>query len=161
MNKQVAIALGSVTAAAAVGVRKFLRGVEESEEEWYEAMPDENKGDERILSMRKWSVLCEPKGDNPAGPAPGKNLGGLVIYLTDGTVRQEVSRVLFVRRNATASANRIKKFKQQLRDQLAVANASAKTVNDLIDKAQKLTRDAQAADEELRGRTQPDPPEMV
>jgi len=54
-----------------------------------------------------WKVVMRPEGNNPA-PDPdaeegsqGRNEGGMVIYLENAGVREEVSRVAFVRENST------------------------------------------------------------
>lgn len=54
-----------------------------------------------------WKVVMRPEGRNPAldpdaeEGSQGRNEGGLVIYLENAGVREEVSRVAFVRAHST------------------------------------------------------------
>jgi hypothetical protein len=75
----------------------------------------------------RWTVKTKPVPENPT-PA-GKNESGIVIYLRDGNSGQdvEVSRVLFVRRNA---ANKSVGFKRQLLKELDKAYEATEVLND-------------------------------
>lgn len=72
-----------------------------------------------------WNVKVEPEPENPSGD--GKNEGGLVVYVTDGYERHEVSRVLFVRKH---SPNKRVPFSKQLRQVRATAADAARALND-------------------------------
>jgi hypothetical protein len=88
-----------------------------------------------------WRVVCEPEGNNPgilgkakaaasmavSGDEP-ENMGGMVIYLTNGTSKEEVSRVGWIRR---ATKNPKTSFEKQLSKEVEKATASADTLNNL------------------------------
>lgn len=73
----------------------------------------------------KWEVQTTPVPENPS--AEGKNESGIVIHLTRGTERVEVSRVLFVRRNAQ---NKSVGFKRQLLKELDKAYEAVEILNE-------------------------------
>ena len=80
-----------------------------------------------------WKVIAEPIEANPPEPnkAKGeedKNLSGLVIYLTNGSQKREVSRVAYVRR---FSANPKDSFQKRLQKELDKANSSVQVMNEL------------------------------
>jgi hypothetical protein len=95
----------------------------------------------------RWEVLCEPVGRNPgivdkakaavgAGSAPSEdNVGGLVIYLTNGSSKQEVSRVAWIRR---VSKNPDNKFEDQLATEINKAKAAAEVLNGSFDDSGEL-----------------------
>lgn len=90
-----------------------------------------------------WKIVTEPKGKNPgvlkkaAGEAgvlgndTADNIGGIIIYLVgeDG-VKEELSRVAFVRRN---SKNPDTPFKDQLRIEVEKAHAACEELNGLFE----------------------------
>jgi hypothetical protein len=61
-----------------------------------------------------WTVSLRAGGGEP-GSDTGNNQGGLVVYLTNGDRRKEVSRVAYVRRN---SKNPKTSFEKQLRKEM-------------------------------------------
>jgi hypothetical protein len=71
-----------------------------------------------------WKVDVVPEGKND-----GKNEGGLVIYLTNGDKNEEVCGVGFIRRN---SGNPKEEFEPQLDQEIAKAQAAARTINELL-----------------------------
>lgn len=81
-----------------------------------------------------WRVVCEPVGTNPgllkkaaseAGLA--ENTGGMVIYLVNADgVKEEVSRVAYVRRNAKNPKN---SFDKQLDIEMEKAEKSIEILN--------------------------------
>jgi len=80
-----------------------------------------------------WKVIAEPIGGNPPEPmkekgAEDKNLSGLVIYLTNGEEKREVSRVAYVRR---FSSNPKDSFQKRLQKELDKANSSVQVMNEL------------------------------
>jgi hypothetical protein len=79
------------------------------------------------VSAGGWKVVLEPKGANPDGE--GRNTGGLVVSITDGTKTEELSRVAFVRRH---SKNPTKTFKAQLKAEIEKAEEAAGALNNLI-----------------------------
>lgn len=91
-----------------------------------------------------WRVVLEPHGENPGRVAQvagavasaagsdtqvGKNTGGLVIYVTNGASKDEVSRVGFIRRN---TKNPRVTFEKQLDAELAKARKAAQKINELL-----------------------------
>jgi hypothetical protein len=80
--------------------------------------------------MGNWKIECEPDGVND-----GVNECGMVIYLTDGQERREVSAVGFVRRNAK---NPEVDFEPQLDREIAKAKHVLKVQQEL----EALTADA-------------------
>lgn len=81
-----------------------------------------------------WSITVEQEGKNP-GPidkmkalttSNAGNMGGLVIYLTDGTTKEEFTRVAYVRR---VSNNPTVKFQDQLAEELEKAKIAAEALN--------------------------------
>jgi hypothetical protein len=88
-----------------------------------------------------WTVICEPVEANPDDT--GNNQGGLVVYLTNGDRRKEVSRVAYVRRN---SKNPKTSFEKQLRKEMDKGAMAAKTINDAnaaVTEAQKALETAE------------------
>jgi hypothetical protein len=85
-----------------------------------------------------WRVVAEPEGNNPGLLDKAKaalsnqegNTGGMIIYVTNGTLKEEVSRVGFVRRN---TKNPKTSFENQLRKELDKARTAATSINDLLD----------------------------
>lgn len=86
-----------------------------------------------------WSVICEPVGENPgvvkraAGAVTGsesepENIGGIVIYVTNGASKQEVSRVAWVRR-ASVCKNPKTSFEKQLDKEITKARAAVEALN--------------------------------
>jgi hypothetical protein len=83
-----------------------------------------------------WEIHVEPVGKNPglldkakaAIQSNAENTGGMVIYLTNGSMKHEVSRVAFVRR---ASKNPNADFQTQLATEVAKAREAAKTLNEV------------------------------
>jgi hypothetical protein len=75
--------------------------------------------------MAQWKVKTRPEPENPT-PA-GKNESGIVVYLDNGKQKVEVSRVLFVRRNAM---NKSVGFKRQLLKEMDKAFEAADVLND-------------------------------
>jgi hypothetical protein len=76
----------------------------------------------------KWHVVQEPVGENPS--PDGKNMSGVVIYITDGVRKVEVSRVGFVRRN---TVNKTIGFRRALKQQLDRAYDAVLSLNDLFE----------------------------
>lgn len=75
--------------------------------------------------MPVWVVRTKPQPENPS--PEGKNESGIVVELTDGKQHVEVSRVLFVRRNAM---NKSVGFKRQLLKEMDKAFEAAEVLND-------------------------------
>lgn len=73
----------------------------------------------------EWRVVCEPVDGND-----GCNVGGLIVCLSDGDARREVTRVAFVREH---SRHPDVSFEEQLRIELGKAEAAAGLVNELLD----------------------------
>lgn len=78
----------------------------------------------------EWKVEIEPEGKND-----GVNEGGLVIYLNNGSKREEVSAVGWVRRN---TGNPDVEFEPQLKKEYAKAQVAARTMNDLLGSPARL-----------------------
>lgn len=77
-----------------------------------------------------WSVIVRPVEANSEGE---ENMGGLVIYLADGTddgQEYEVTRVAYARR---ASRNPDVSFEDQLRIEIGKAEEAAASMNELLD----------------------------
>jgi hypothetical protein len=75
--------------------------------------------------MGRWKVESKPVPENPT--PEGKNESGVVVTITDGNQKVEVSRVLFVRRNAR---NKSVGFKRQLLKELDKAYDAVEVLND-------------------------------
>ena len=73
-----------------------------------------------------WKVVLEPRDENPDEETGGQNVGGIVIFLDDGSDKREVSRVAYVRRN---SKNPRVSFKKQLAAEVEKAQISADQLN--------------------------------
>lgn len=74
----------------------------------------------------KWEILVEPQGRRE-GP---KNKGGMVIYATGPNgLRQEVSRVAFIRRESNNPKN---SFGRQLERELARARTACEILNEQL-----------------------------
>lgn len=90
-----------------------------------------------------WTITTEPVGKNPgvfekvvketgvARQTP-ENMGGVVIYLVNGSTKQEVSRVAYIRR---ASKNPKVKFKDQLNTELDKAREALGVLNAKVDES--------------------------
>lgn len=99
-----------------------------------------------------WKVITEAEGNNPAEipktpgildkalpwrnsegsdetAEQGANMGGMIVLLTNGSARQEVSRVAFIRRN---SKHPEVSFQAQLDAEISKAKAAADTMNGLV-----------------------------
>lgn len=86
-----------------------------------------------------WRVVAEPEGNNPglidrAKAATGvgdsgKNAGGMIIYVTDGSSKKEVSRVAWIRRN---SKNPKVSFEKQLKVEIDKAREAVRVLEDLL-----------------------------
>lgn len=85
--------------------------------------------------MAAWTVICEPVSNN----ANYKNKGGLVVLLTDGEHRHEVSRVSFTRRH---SRNPEVAFDEQIQAEVAKAEEAAQIVNALLDDLERQQAEA-------------------
>ena len=68
------------------------------------------------MANQTWRIVAEPVGNNgqPEDEDP-RNLGGMVISVTDGRTTQEVSRVAYARRH---SKNPKTSFDKQLKTYL-------------------------------------------
>jgi hypothetical protein len=80
----------------------------------------------------KWNIVCEPEGKttymNPDGDDDeGRNEGAMKVLLVNGSSREEVARVGFVRRN---SKNPDKAYSDVLTDVVETARASVKLLNE-------------------------------
>lgn len=98
--------------------------------------------------MSKWKVETRPVPENPS--PSGKNESGVQITLkSSGGEAIEVSRVLFVRRNAS---NKSVGFKRQLLKELDKAYEAAEVLNDsYLDPAEKdAKREAQIEEADRR-----------
>lgn len=88
-----------------------------------------------------WKVVMRPEGRNPAldpdaeEGSQGRNEGGLVIYLENGGVREEVSRVAFVRANSTHPDM---DFKTALAGEIETAQTAVTALNDMLSGAGTL-----------------------
>lgn len=87
-----------------------------------------------------WSVICEPVGKNPGvvkraadavtgAESEPENIGGIVIYVTNGSTKTEVSRVAWVRRAAVCK-NPKTSFEKQLDKELTKARTAVTMLND-------------------------------
>jgi hypothetical protein len=84
-----------------------------------------------------WNVICEPHGNNPgfikralrSGETP-ENTGGIIVYLVNGSAKQEVSRVAYIRR-ARVCKNPSRTFKAQLQIEVDKAREAASKINEL------------------------------
>lgn len=93
----------------------------------------------------KWTVVTEPKGENPGlvtkalaragAPPKGENISGLVIYLSNGSVKQEVSRVAYIRRPETCRNPNVP-YADQLRIELAKARETCNVLNEKATEAE-------------------------
>jgi hypothetical protein len=90
--------------------------------------------------MSRWRVKTTPVPENPS--PEGKNESGVVVQLTDGAQTVEVSRVLFVRRNAR---NKSVGFKRQLLRELDKAYEAMEVLNDSYLDADEKTKEKLAA----------------
>ena len=91
------------------------------------------KRDRRNGLPELWKVIAEPVDGNPPEPnkekgAEDKNLSGLIIYLTNGSDKREVSRVAYVRR---FSSNPKDSFQKRLQRELDKANTTVTVINEL------------------------------
>lgn len=93
-----------------------------------------------------WRVVAEPVGENPglkpdaqkrlgrkaakeADPVKDKaNVGGIVIYLAKGGVKEEVTRVGFIR---STSENPRAKFKDKLDEMVEISRQACEVLNKL------------------------------
>lgn len=83
-----------------------------------------------------WDVVCEPVGENPGlidkakaalgGDQPTENTGGIVVYVTSGSTKQEVGRVAYMRR---VSVNPKTTFDKALQDVVEKARTACKMLN--------------------------------
>lgn len=78
-----------------------------------------------------WKIVAEPKAANEND----QNKGGIIVYMVNGHVRQEVSRVAFIRRE---SKNPDIAFADQLRTEVAKAKTAIAMVNGLLDESGEL-----------------------
>lgn len=87
-----------------------------------------------------WKVVAEPQGNNPSvvqkvkaavGVTEPENTGGMVIFITDGTTKQEVSRVAWIRREAVCK-NPKNSLDKQLRLEVGRAQDAATMLNELV-----------------------------
>jgi hypothetical protein len=87
-----------------------------------------------------WTVTCEPVGENPGklkkalaersgGTEKAENIGGIVVYLTNGSKREEFSRVAFIRR---VSRNPGTKLRDQLDKEIKEAQEACDKLNELL-----------------------------
>jgi len=81
----------------------------------------------------EWRVSCEPKEERRG--SDGENIGGMVIYLTNGSEKEEFSRVAFARRN---SKHKTSTFKSKLREEIEQATAAVETLNTILGNAPKV-----------------------
>lgn len=95
-----------------------------------------------------WTVIARPKGENPS--SRGKNDGGMIVLLTNGTEEQEVGRVLWKRRN---SLNPRTRFKAALQDEVETAQHSADEANRLQEAADKALAEAASAEQRMLSRS--------
>jgi hypothetical protein len=88
-----------------------------------------------------WKVVIRPEGNNPAEDpdaeegAQGRNEGGMIVYLENGGVREEVGRVAFERAN---SAHPDVDFRTQLRHEVDTATAAVEALRDMFAGAGEL-----------------------
>jgi hypothetical protein len=80
----------------------------------------------------KWKIVCEPEGKttymNPDGDDDeGRNEGAMKVLLVNGSFREEVSRVGFVRRN---SKHPDVDYADQLTAEVEKARASVVVLNE-------------------------------
>lgn len=95
------------------------------------------------MSAAKWSVVCEPHGNNPgivdkaksAVGAEPENLGGMAIYVTNGVAKEEVCRVAWIRR---ASKNPKVSFEKAFEAEIKKARYAVKILNEQFDGAGEL-----------------------
>jgi hypothetical protein len=85
-----------------------------------------------------WEIVVEPQGNNPGFLDQAKaklekqedveNTGGMIIYLSNGQQKQELSRVAYIRRN---SKNPEVKFQDQLAQEVTKAREAVKVLNEV------------------------------
>lgn len=87
-----------------------------------------------------WKVVAEPHGNNPGfvdraraavGRSEPENTGGMIIYVTDGATKREVSRVAWIRRS-TVCKNPGNSFEKQLKIEVDKAKAAVDQINTLF-----------------------------
>ena len=93
-----------------------------------------------MRNIKRWRVETQPVPENPT--PEGKNESGILIKLTDGSQTVEVSRVLFVRRNAK---NKSVGFKRQLLKEFEKALEAAEVLNDSYLTTAEKDHDREAA----------------
>ena len=81
--------------------------------------------------MTSWQLVIEPKGDNDNGV----NKGGMVIYLQNGSVKEEIGRVAFERTNSLYPDV---SFEDQLDIEVSKATKSITILHDLAEGAGEL-----------------------
>jgi hypothetical protein len=75
--------------------------------------------------QKQWEVKTRPEPENPS--PEGRNESGIIVFLDNGAQQVEVSRVLFVRRNAM---NKSVGFKRQLLKEMDKAFEAKDVLND-------------------------------
>lgn len=76
-----------------------------------------------------WEISCRPEGKNQ----DGENKGGIVVYLVNGTAREEVGRVAFDRSESESPG---RPFAEVLDEYLANAKKGAEAVNTMVASSQ-------------------------
>lgn len=96
-----------------------------------------------------WKVIFEPQGKNPgrltklagritgvADDPDGQNVGGIVVLVTNGSTRQEVSRVAYVRSNSknpdTSFNEQLSRETQKARDACDLLNGTLASCGELV-----------------------------
>jgi hypothetical protein len=88
-----------------------------------------------------WKVVMRPLGNNPAPNADaedgeqGRNEGGMVIYLENQSVREEVTRVAFERANSTHPDV---SFRDQLAHEMQTAHDAVAALKEMLSDAGTL-----------------------
>ena len=94
----------------------------------------------------EWTPICRVHTERD--PESGENLGGIVVYLTDGESEAEFSRVAFARRNSTHPDV---SFVTQMETEWARAAEAADVLNDVLEEFVHVEREkVEAAKRKLK-----------
>jgi predicted nucleic acid-binding Zn-ribbon protein len=78
--------------------------------------------------MTQWEVLLDPVDGNSSGTS-GVNEGGLIVYITDGEKRKELTRIAFNRKNSSQPK---KSLDKAISEEVKAAQLVADRINDRI-----------------------------
>lgn len=87
-----------------------------------------------------WKVIAEPQGKNPGiikkaavacGVEKAENTGGVIVYVTNGDNKQEVSRVAYIRRPDVCKNPNVT-YQDQLDIEITRARDTCTKLNELL-----------------------------